>query len=121
MVVSGGFGGYTLDKMTEKQWLEQSDCEKNKWIDKNICENDFCTNCLRSCTACSECEYDYLTYQGFGMIVEKCDHINLIWATKTTARVELWNDEHRPREFDALGKPWEAAALAYGKMKGLIE
>ena len=87
--------------MIEKEWLAQSDYEKNKWIWLQIIGS----GCIKS----------YLNWQGFGMIVEKFEDFFL----------ETFRDGYEVgvdgTHFAQAPTPWEAAALAYGKMKGLIE
>ena len=95
--------------MTEQEWLEQSDYEKNVWVAKNI---DDCNS------LCETCEYitcrSFLNWQGFGMIVKFEDFF-----------LETFRDGYEVgvdgTHFAQAPTPWEAAALAYGKMKGLIK
>lgn len=100
--------------MTEKEWLEQSDEEKDLWIALNI-SGDY--------------PFQRLSWQGFGMIVEKAHKeifskrmkFKKYLQTAVSNRV-VPNDAALMDYSDIIFHVTaEDAALAYGKMKGLIE
>lgn len=95
--------------MTEKEWLEQSDEKKSVFI--------------REILDIPDLGIDLLSWVGFGMIVEKFGSLKFTLTqpefgkkylirlhSVCVVRLEAYADT-----------PWEAAALSYGKMKGLIE
>ena len=102
--------------MTEKEWLEQSDEDKNDWISGNVLQwahNE--DGKYRPC--------NHLNWQGFGMVVEESNQYNLIrrkTAHRDDYQVTIWNEDIISFTGQAP-TPWEAAALAYGKMKGLMK
>ena len=102
--------------MTEQEWLAQSDYEKNLWI-RSIFH--------KAATSWKDLEHkDYLNWQGFGMVVEKCfDDIQLVFFKNGVRLYVAKEPTHQRAEYICVKAPtpWEAAALAYGKMKGLIK
>lgn len=103
--------------MTEQEWLAQSDDEKNKWIVENIFGAEYFEEELFQGTL----KPDFLSWQGFGLIVEKFDYYQL--NVLSIDKFCFIADDNRGID-DWVGEaatPWEAAALAYGKMKGLID
>ena len=101
--------------MTEQEWLAQSDYEKNLWI-RNIFHKE--------ATSWKDLEHkDYLNWRGFGMIVEKDDVLTYSLSycpVQENYKVILICDLGS-RFVASAPTPWEAAALSYGKMRGLIE
>jgi len=105
--------------MTEQEWLAQSDYEKNLWI-RSIFH--------KAATSWKDLEHkDYLNWQGFGMVVEKFEEYRL---DKDKVRYRLKVLETDIKGFYVIKNtlvnvvaptPWEAVALAYGKLKGLIK
>jgi len=91
--------------MTEQEWLAQSDIEKEQWIAINIFPY-------------SSRMTSYMNWHGFGMIVEKMPNVfyRRLGEHITHVKVIVGSKTFTGKAPTA----WEAAALSYGKMKGLI-
>ena len=97
--------------MTEQEWLAQSDAKKHRFIRKKIVD-------LRH-----DDYFEMTDWEAFGLIVEKLgnkDSWHLRQLPTLGYRFRVFTEY-----FEGYGAtattPWEAAALAYGKMKGLIK
>ena len=96
--------------MTEQEWLAQSDKKKNEWLTFNI----------REYYPRPTEKVSLLNWQGFGMIVEKADYFYLSKSAISDEYLIAFIKDSIVWQAVAP-TPWEAAALAYGKMKGLIK
>jgi len=97
--------------MTEQEWLAQSDKKKNEWIYNNIIGQDIGDNYI-----------GVLNWIGFGLIVEKMGRWALHVRHENMLYIMVKFSDCGEYKFKVQAPtPWEAAALAYGKLKGLIK
>jgi hypothetical protein len=94
--------------MTEKRWLELTTFVKNEWVCENIIY-----------PGNPETRIDALSWNGFGMIASKFALQYRLVAHKDSYSFVGWDEDMN--QYQAVAPtPWEAAALACGKMLGLI-
>jgi len=108
--------------MTEQEWLAQNNKEKNQWIEAHIIDPTHCKTCDMCFVDCNNrCSENRLNWQGFGMIVEKLGRWALHVRHEGILYIFVKFSNYGDYEFQVEAPtPWEAAALAYGKLKGLI-
>ena len=117
----------------EEVWAKLDDNEKNKIITEKILELEdiICEVCITvgqcyveyDSNAVCDFKYDFLNWTGFGMIVEKVRSISFNHNTERGyVDVTLYHDDTKGRQIvgnSFANTPWDAAALAYLKMKGI--